>query len=218
MKVGVLMFYDDNIREYAAINYNINKKYCEKYNIDLICSNTRRHTQRHPAWERLPLILEHIDSYDYVIWIDADAYFYKEAHNIIDVIKKHLNMPFIFSNDIGNNNINTGFFIIKNCEYSKRFIEEWCYNDELYINNPFPNWWDQGVLIKMYNDNTMSIRENSICIEYGILQHFNVNNEQELKNNPFILHLSEKSRVERFQTSQEYYNKYIVYDTISKPI
>ena len=35
MKVGVVMFYDDAIKDYGDINYKINKLYCEKYQLDL---------------------------------------------------------------------------------------------------------------------------------------------------------------------------------------
>lgn len=31
--------------------------YCDKNNIELIRCNERRHSNRHPAWERIPLIL-----------------------------------------------------------------------------------------------------------------------------------------------------------------
>jgi hypothetical protein len=54
------MWYDDSIASYGDINYNINKLYCDKYNIELIRCKERRHGNRHPAWERIPLILSTI--------------------------------------------------------------------------------------------------------------------------------------------------------------
>ena len=66
MKVCVLMFYDDNIKSYGEINYKINKKYCEKYNLDIILSNEKKYNNRHSAWERLPLLLDNIMNYDYL--------------------------------------------------------------------------------------------------------------------------------------------------------
>ena len=73
------MFYDDTIKNYGELTYEINKKYCEKYNLDIIVSNEKKYENRPPAWEKLPLLLEHISNYDYVIWIDADAFFYSDA-------------------------------------------------------------------------------------------------------------------------------------------
>jgi len=42
MNVCVIMFYDDNIKSYCDINYNINKLYCEKHNLKIILSNEKK--------------------------------------------------------------------------------------------------------------------------------------------------------------------------------
>jgi hypothetical protein len=173
MRICVVMFYDDNIKNYGDINYEINKNYCKKYGLDIIVSHKKTYDDnRHPAWERLPLLLKYIDNYDYMIWIDADAFFYPDADNIVDFINKNSDFNFIFSNDITGLNVNTGIFIVKNSDYSKEFLERWAYDDSLFENNTYPHWWDQGVLIAIINNNLLDIKNNSICIDYGILQEF----------------------------------------------
>lgn len=207
MKVCVLMFYDEAIKEYGSINYEINKKYCDKYGLDIILSTTKK-TQRHSAWERLPLILEHLPNYDYVIWIDADAFFYNDGTNIVEeIIYKNLDVNFIFSNDIGNRNINTGIFIVKNSEYSINFITKWAYDEELYINNIYPKWWDQGVLITMIDKNILDIKNNHIFYDYNILQHFyqNILFNKKTTQKPFVLHLAGQFKSLRISVSKEYY-------------
>ena len=42
MNVCIVMFYDDNIKSYGEINYKINKKYSEKYNLEIILSNKKK--------------------------------------------------------------------------------------------------------------------------------------------------------------------------------
>jgi len=204
MKICVIMFYDEAIKNYGELNYKINKKYCEKYNLDIILSNTKKYNNRHSAWERLPLILEHISKYDYLIWIDADAFFYNDANNIIDVINKNTNVNFIFSKDIGNNNINSGIFIVKNSQYSIDFLTKWAYDEDLYKNNPVPCWWDQGVLYGMYNNNILNIQENSVRYEYGELQHFSENDK---KDKTYIFHLAGKGSHLRYQISKKYFDQ-----------
>ena len=113
MNICVIMFYDDKIKSYGNINYKINKLYCEKYNLKIILSNEKKYSNRHSAWERLPLLINNILNFDYLIWIDADAFFYNDANNIVNIINNNSNVNFIFSNDIGNKNINSGFFIIQ---------------------------------------------------------------------------------------------------------
>lgn len=205
MRVCLIMFYDDAIKNYGDINYAINKKYCEKYKLDIILSNNKQYTNRHSAWERLPLLLDNIENYDYLIWIDADAFLYNDAINIIDIIKDNIDYNFIFSNDIGNSNINTGIFIIKNCEYSINFLKKWAYDEELYLNNPYPGWWDQGVLIDMVNKNMLDIKNNSVTIDYGILQHFY---EDELASfKPLVFHTAgRRGNNIRYNISKKYFD------------
>lgn len=205
MKIGVIMFYDDEIKDYGELNYKINQKYCEKYNLDLIFSNEKKYNNRHSAWERLPLILDNISNYDYLIWIDADAFFYNDANNIVDVINKNIDTNFIFSKDIGNKNINTGFFIVKNTPYSIDFLNKWAYDEELYKNNPFEIWWDQGVLVVMYFNNILNIQQNSIQYEYGELQHFH--EDDKIQDKTYIFHLAGNSHDIRYTKSKEYFDK-----------
>ena len=205
MKFCILMWYDENIASYGDINYEINKKYCDKNNIELIRCNERRYSNRHPAWERIPLILKYINDYDYVIWIDADAFFYNDANNIVDIINDNINYNFIFSNDYGNNNINTGVYIVKNSQYSIDFLTRWLYDEDLYKNNKHPYWWDQGVLIEMFNQNILDIKNNCIIVDYGVLQHFFEG--ETFPNKSFIFHLAGRSREIRINHSLNYIKK-----------
>lgn len=208
MKIGVVMFYDDKIKIYGDINHKINKKYCEKYNLTLIVSNKKKYTDRHSAWERLPLLLDNISNFDYIIWIDADAFFYYDANNITDIINDNLNTNFIFSKDLSiNNNINSGIMIIKNTDYSIKFLKKWAYDEELYKKFENHYWWDQAALIYLMSKNVLNINQNSIELEYGVLQHF-------LKNDKligtYVYHLAGTSEEIRYKTSQDYLNNLIV--------
>ena len=187
MKIGLVMFYDEPIKTYGNLNAIINSIYCKKYNIDFICSHQRQYESRYAAWERFPLILQHLDNYDYLIWIDADAHFYLDANNICDIIKAHENSHIIFSKDL-TALINTGFFIVKNTEYSKQFIKMWAYDEDLYKNNTIPHIWDNGVILDMFTANTLNILNNSVIIDYGILQHFNNDELTTFSQMPYIVH------------------------------
>lgn len=200
MEICVIMFYDENIKSYGDLNYCINKFYCKKYNLKIIVSNEKK-TNRCSMWERLPMILDNISKYDYLIWIDADAFFYIDAGNISDIINNNTNVDFIFSKDYGNRNINTGFFIVKNSQYTIDFISRWLYDEELCNNNPYPYWPDQGVLIDMYDKNILEIQQKSIKLDYGILQHFK---EYDKLDKTFVFHLAGTSFEERYETSKKY--------------
>jgi hypothetical protein len=207
MKVLCVMWYDENIKEYADINFNINMIYCKKNNIELIRCDKKRYIDRNTTWERIPLILENIKNYDYVIWIDADAFFYINGRNILDIINNHPSYDFIFSKDI-NVVINTGIFIVKNSEYSINFLKLWGYNNTLLKLNPHPYWADNGVIIFMYNNNILDIKNKSVVMYYGVLQHF-YNYEFDLisRFKPLIYHLAGRDYKTRVSESQKYYKE-----------
>jgi hypothetical protein len=198
------MYYDDNIKHYGDVNYLINKKYCEKYKIEIIVSHEKNYRDRHSAWERLPFLIANIEKYDYLIWIDADAFFYNDATNICDVINNNSSHDFIFSKDLNQKTINTGFFIVKNTPYSVNFLTKWAYDKNLYYNNPFPEWWDQGVLVDMMEKNDLDINNHCVSFEYGVLQHFFDYEIAQSSNKPFVFHLAGRSHNERLKVSKKY--------------
>ena len=218
MKLCVLMWYDKTISAYADLNYKINKAYCDKNSIEIIKCSERRYSNRHPAWERIPLILKHIPNYDYVMWIDADAHFYFNSKNMKDYIDNlnldlnpninpNINYNFIFSKDIRGEGINTGCYIVKNTQYSIDFLTKWGYDEILYKRNPYPKWWEQGVIIDMYKENILDIKNNSIVINYGILQHFHEKELIKLTKKPFIFHLAGRNTKIRHKHSLDYFTK-----------
>ena len=62
LKIAICMWYDDNIKNYADYAKKINKKYCDINNYSLIFSNKRNLPNIAPAWERLPLLLNTLDT------------------------------------------------------------------------------------------------------------------------------------------------------------
>lgn len=207
MNIGLFMWYDHVISSFADINYKINKLYCEKYNIDIIKCNKKRYNNRRGHWERIPLLLEYISKYDYLIWIDADAFFYYDANDIRNIINKNMNTNLIFSKDIGDKRVNSGFFIVKSSEYSKNFLTKWGYDEEIreYVKkrNKFN---DQEGLIYMFENNILDIKNNCIEYNYGILQHFSLHNKDDKEDNTYIFHAAGRKNDYRENKSKKYIN------------
>ena len=228
LKIGVFMWYDEKIKQYAEINYKINQIYCNIHGYTLIKSDEKLYDTRKPHWERIPLLLKNFDDFDYLVWIDADAYFYIDSPPITNIINEYPDKIFFFSGDtdIKQNQelaceINSGVFIVKKCDESKIILEKWM--DEELFKSPklsqmtFGNnvWNDQAVLRLMYSENILEIKNNSIIIKYGILQHFNklhklISQEFGLKNTPFIFHMAGLPTDRRIELSNEYYADIII--------
>lgn len=212
------MFYDNKISEFAHINYLINKMYCDKYGIDILVSNLSTYKDRHPAWERLPLILNNIQNYEYIIWIDSDAFFYHNSKNIIDIINNNKDTNFIFTYDKLGKFVNSGIFIVKNTDYSINFIKTWAFDENLYKNNSNPELWEQGVLNDMIDSNLFDIKNNSFIYNYDILQrqdnYFDIN-ELNNPNNPYVYHSSGAHFNIKLSTAKKYY-EYLISNNIMK--
>ena len=229
-KICIVMWYDDNIKNYADFSYEINKKYCEKHGYKLIRDGTRRVKDRSPHYERIPLINKHLSKYDYIIWIDADAHFYLDSPQITKIIENNDTKDFIFSGDSDTNifntilnnakdRINTGVLIIKNSSYSKKILNLWERDSYLYENRiNKESWHDQGVLRLIYFKNLLNIKSHSITIPYGVIQHFSdsrfdhlenvINLKQyfEKTNKPLIRHLAGKSNEDRYRLIKKYHD------------
>lgn len=217
-KIGIFMWYDNNIKDYAEINYKINKIYCDKYGYTLIKSNEKLHTKRKAHWERIPLLLQYFNDFDYLVWIDADAYFNIDSPPITNIIQEFPDKIFFFSEDrdcINTkfiNQINTGVFIVKNCEQAKNILNTWGYDNDLFkLNNGKFGWNDQAILIDMYYKNIDNIIDVSHIIKYGVLQYFDKgfklpSEKFGLNNQGFIFHMAGYSKNERITNSKEYHS------------
>ena len=158
--IGIFMWYDNNIKDYAEINYKINEIYCNKYGYTLIKSNDKLYSKRKAHWERIPLLLKYFNEFDYLVWIDADAYFHIDSPPITNIIQEFPDKLFFFSEDRHcintkfTNQINSGVFIVKNNEQAKHILNTWGYDDDLFkLNNGKFGWNDQAILIDMYHKN-----------------------------------------------------------------
>jgi hypothetical protein len=234
--ICVLMWYDDKIKDYADKCYEINKKYCEKHGFDILKSDKRFYKDnREQTYEKAPLILEHLHRYDYIIWIDADAHFYLDSPGIYKFIKKYSNYNFILSGDIDadyiediktrNINrqktyiINAGVMIIKNSEYSKKVLRHWITSDELKNRaNKKYKYLDQGIVRLYRNENINNFQQESIVLQYGVIQIFTIDKVNTkfykdypylLKYKPYIIHHAGLSSQERLKLVNKYYKDHM---------
>jgi hypothetical protein len=215
------MWYNSGISNYADINYKINKVYCDKCGYDLIKSDVRAYNDGRPLhWEKLPMILLHLASYDYVVWIDADAHFYHESPGLEGLIDSYATAKIIISADLNQRNpweLNSGFLLIKNDPVSVFILNAWAYNDTYKKLTKFP-YHEQAILWYMYSLNLDGIRNALTVLPYGQIQHFYQKelihfplNKYTGTKKPFVHHNAGTYAHERYDSSIAYYNQHFTY-------
>jgi hypothetical protein len=211
-KICICTWYDNNIKEYAEITSKINKKYCEINGYDYIIDHTKTFSDRHPSWERFPLFLKlmNTEKYDYIVWIDADACFRLDHPNLnlLNDIINNNNKDIIFSYDYPRDpkQINNGFIIIKNTEYSKKFCHEVINNKSKRCVEHYnkPNW-EQECVRYFNNNNVNNLKNHSIILPFKLLQTFDINENKD----SLIIHaagINKNKRIKIFNYLLKKYN------------
>lgn len=58
---------------WLATTERLKKQYCEKWGWDCLLLNENPHPDLHPVWSKPRVMLDRIDKYDWLVWMDADA-------------------------------------------------------------------------------------------------------------------------------------------------
>lgn len=118
-KIGIVMAYDENYKDIGDVSSEIMFKYANKYNYDFLLEKDKP-KDRHPCWYKFYLIKKHLKNYDWLFWIDSDAWINNFKYDIKNWINDDKYLK-IFKEDGG---VNTGIFWIKNTEKSFQLIDE----------------------------------------------------------------------------------------------
>lgn len=108
----------------------------------------------HCTWYKIRLITEMLEkekSIDYLMWIDADAVVVKPEKPLTDIVAFGEGQELIIGEDMSKSCLlNAGVFLVRNCEYSKKFFHDvWNTKQfDKYYTQPF---YEQSALIWLLN-------------------------------------------------------------------
>ena len=195
MKICVVMLYTPNISSYSSITEQINRQYCNKWGYDLKVYYDILIPNKAPTWSKLQAIKNILSNYDYIFWIDSDAFF-----NNHDIQLENFILPthdMFICDDLPNNVpgqhclINAGTILLKNTKFIQDFIDFWLtydgkYNNELYH--------EQTVLDYMIKNNIFNCKTKIKIYEAKAFNSI----FGEFHDDDFIIHmmgLDEQSRI-----------------------
>jgi len=134
-------------QETVQLGVKNKKNYCAQHGYDFICGEETLDPTRTIAWSKILLILKTMESSQckWIFWSDADSLIMNTGLRIEDLIDESYNL--IINYDF--NGLNTGHFLIRNCEWSRQFLKE-VYTHEEFIDDPE---WDQGAILATLQQN-----------------------------------------------------------------
>lgn len=154
----------DNIKSYSYLTEKINQDYANLHNYDFEIFNEVM-TNRAPQWCKIKVInkLLALDKYDYLFWIDADAFFNKKDIKLETFINEDPSKDVIICDDIMNSGreftLNSGTFFVKCSEWSKEFFQKvWDYDGD-YLYNHFH---EQTIIENYIKDNIMDASKHIV--------------------------------------------------------
>lgn len=119
-KVGIIS-YCDKVRTYASVNHQY---YANRHNYTYIYDIAP--TKERVFKNKIEKILKYLDLFDWILWIDDDAFFINTDKKITDFINANRKCNFVFCNSpVVNGNwtyLNSGVFFVKNTQQSKDFL------------------------------------------------------------------------------------------------
>lgn len=194
MKICVFMYFTPDY-EIGFRTEKINRKYCEKHGYDFkVLHNIHPATQSlHPAWSKLPHMSDILPDYDYVVWIDGDAFFCNHEKKIEDWI---LPGEITVGIDPGDHvegqdfRVNTGLMIIKNTPWFGAYAKL-MYSSKIFkqFHHDVRSQWEQGAM------RASMVHLRGVMEHYGIIKDTNFNNNtnnvrEYIDRGGFVLHMT----------------------------
>ena len=122
-------------------------RYCQLHDYQFVCGEQCLDATRPIQWTKVLILLAAMDVYPssrWIFWTDADSMFMNLAYSLEDLIDDDYNL--ILNKDF--TDFNTGEFFIRNCPWSRAFLEK-VYAHTECINH---NWWEQKAIILELED------------------------------------------------------------------
>jgi hypothetical protein len=137
-KICISMLYTPNIASYSAITEEINREYANRWGYSMNVMKKRLANDRAPQWDKIQAVLQLMDDpaqYEYIFWIDSDAYFNDHTKRIDEIMDLTKNTDLHISTDLpyGVWTVNTGIFCVRNNDWIKKFFKRiWSSKEYLY--------------------------------------------------------------------------------------
>jgi hypothetical protein len=99
------------------------RDYAERHGYTLIDGTVHRGPERPPAWYKIKAVEAVLDEYDWVFYLDADAWITNPDIKLESILPARSTSDFVVTNDV--TGLNAGTWLIRNSDWSRSFLKEW---------------------------------------------------------------------------------------------
>jgi hypothetical protein len=205
-KILVFTYGDANSHHGCSFNEllkttNFSKEeYCKTHGYDFYCRTENIRTDRAIGWEKIQIICDFIDKYDYIFYVECDAAIVNHTIKLENLIDDNYDLTFgRVSNTTDHIEVNSGVFIVKCSNWSKQFFDR--LNNKEVVSQ-YAN--EQECIIEQINTNPEILKHFRITH----LRFFNSYNHEwhpqdNYQHGDFILHLAGSSNSYRQKVFEE---------------
>lgn len=196
--IAIVSLATPNMKEMTDLSFINHIHYAKKHNYNYIFYDNTLVDFKYVTWNKVYVLMELINSFEYIFWIDADAIFTNMDITLESIIEKNPNKSLHVCDDIGGWKLNTGAMIWKNNKWSKDVIQQWASMEKI----PHNQGAEQQQLINFLINHDKS-RKNWHVYNRRL---FNAH-PKDHQNGDFILHMMGLSGKQRIKTFTEWNSK-----------
>ncbi|MEK6556847.1 MAG: TylF/MycF/NovP-related O-methyltransferase, partial [Candidatus Margulisiibacteriota bacterium] len=163
-KILLLSAYTYNIKGFGEISEKSIAAYAMYWSYDYKIYHDGFDGSRHPVWSKMRFALNHINEYDYILWIDADAMIVNYGFDLQSVIEEGTEL-YLCNDRMG---INFGVFMIHCSAYSKDLM------DKIDAQRHFIGiaWQEQSALTYLYTTNWNDLQSKTKFIKQSLFNSY----------------------------------------------
>lgn len=119
-RIAVISMWDENQAALAAITGPNKAAYCRRHGYAWLPQTAGFVAERPLAWSKIAFLRRLLPAYDWVMWSDADSLITNPALRLEPLVDQPADLLITCDH----NGVNTGSFLLRNCAWSRRFLEE----------------------------------------------------------------------------------------------
>jgi hypothetical protein len=118
------------------------RAYGERHGYDIVTA-AAAHPERPPAWAKVPLIRDTLDSHELVLWIDADAVIVDDHEDIADALDPDTQLALVQHRRDDELIPNTGVMVWRAGEFARDLLDR-VWAATTFVDHP---WWENAALL-----------------------------------------------------------------------